>query len=61
MQARVLDFHVPLYRLRPRLDQLSMCLDRSLAIVPGLASKYAAASVGDSLHNEAPHSVHLEK
>ena len=61
MQARVLDFHVPLYRLRPSLDQLSMCLDRSLAIVTGLASKYAAARVGDSLQREAPHSVHLEK
>ncbi len=46
--ARVLDFQVPLYRLRPKPAQRGMYWGRRLVTTPGLARKYAAANVGDS-------------
>ena len=48
LAARVLDFQVPLYRLRPRPAHLGMYWGRRLGTMAELARKKATASVGES-------------
>ena len=57
-QAKVLDFHVPLYKLLPLSAQLSICLERNFFIVSLLALKYDEAKVGDSVDKSNPLSPH---
>ena len=48
LAASVLDFHVPLYRERPRPAQRGMYCGLRLVTMVGLALKNATASVGES-------------
>ena len=57
----MLDFQVPLYRLRPRPAQRGMYWGRRLGTIETLDLKNETASVGESWARYVPHLAHCMK